>query len=708
MRTNLFKSHYDYEAISRDFLIFRIAVADKSDRAHLPRMVQIVQDEFHPLGVFYAYGGWAFLTFSRPSTAEVRTLAQRLREHPRLAAATVVEIQITQAPKVKPAEDATILFGHWVTGLLLNCLPALLQKSRRVELPASVANGRMYLVVKGPTVKALNFEAWQVNFNKQQALHLARGRFERLTPFWHKQLIKAQNWNKQSFWLWEAKSATLNAIHLPVTDEDRLPSNVFFQPDMPWPKKERATGTFFVTGKERDFEDSKVGALFRVLKLADRLLKPWIRWEPLLEDWQTYFLTNDPKKLPQRVQTYFAALSVPIEVLDVIHEPPIQAEAKELVKTWQENFPKLPVPACVSELHQAMPQIAMIYSKDHYEENPEQDDYLKTRGPLVQHWCIGTPGKMKDKLTVCLKELALKQDLHRRKAEFLEWKKYGFAETYTFIRVHFNSHRDPERRLALVHMHPDGSLESSVDRVLGTESFRPEIEALYNQLVSARNDFVGFGPTKDAPYQVEGAVMKGGRDLNLIYRSEAIALPNPDLLQPYLDKLYQELPESLRPAKAFADLLREALPHRPDVADHLEQQGGLVNRGLLKQLYRELSLNKGETQAINKIVQLSTGLLANLPRAKVQKHSLLRFKMNLQWRQEGEQLAYIVGYSDAASLKTIFQKASHIRYVIPAPGHSLFFKELFPTLDDNSIRVEENTVLPAPFKYLTEVLESES
>jgi hypothetical protein len=49
-----------------------------------------------------------------------------------------------------------------------------------------------------------------------------------------------------------------------------------------------------------------------------------------------------------------------------------------------------------------------------------------------------------------------------------------------------------------------------------------------------------------------------------------------------------------------------------------------------------------------------------------------------------------------------FQRACHLRKVVPVNGSQLIFHDILPTLNVDFVRTGQSTVLPFPFKYIRE------
>lgn len=397
-------------------------------------------------------------------------------------------------------------------------------------------------------------------------------------------------------------------------------------------------------------------------------------------------------------------------------------ESKVIISLLRDQIetmlPKLASPILSSVPKPDSLNIVLVHETHWYEKMKQPDPYIKDRNCACQHITIESlQASLKNdsriQILVCLKELCLKQDLAQRVALFTDWHRFSFLEPYTFATMHFPSSRDGEGRYSAVTIQPDGRIESETFCTSSDDILVKPMPDIYER-AQAHGEHVRKC-VENFNYHLEGVIINGKGSINLIYRTEMTTMPNQKQLLEALGTTFGAFPKQVSSPRALSTwiqgIFREPTDH-PWSTLRIDALLLEINKDskpfdqslLLKALRTAKWKNNRERVFLCAKLQTEFAISLQLSRSKANKESFFSFKTNLRYREIGDdQLMYVVGYQDSASLKQSFSKASHFRHVFAPQGNALFFKELFPSFDDNSIRLDENTVLPLAFKYVREV-----
>jgi hypothetical protein len=612
------------------------------------------------------------------------------------------------------------MFGYWVVSLFINALPELIKKQAgETTLLFKTLNGKLFLFDRQCKSTDLQIQAWQVRLGKDRVLAMRRTTFKRFDKTSFDLQKKNAKKNGEAIWAFDKTIGTLMRLSQPIEEALQSSAPLFIQGVIHHDNVHVKAAPFFEFVSEKRFNQSRVGLYHQIEELVRRFASRWISIEPFELKLDQRLLTNTPGYWKNRVTDWLQTIDImPICIVDMIKTDESIDITRLLCNQIETILPKLPSPNFTSAPMPEALNIVLLHEPEWYDKMKQQDQYINNPSCICQHVTIENiqssfQNNSKTEILVCLKELCLKHDLTQRIAAFTDWHSFGFLETYTFATMHFPSGRDREGRCSVVTIQPDGRIESETYSTFSDDIQVRPMPYIYDQ-AQAHGTYIKKN-IENYNYHLEGAVINGRGSINLIYRTEMTTMPNQKQLSEALGKTFGAFPKQLSSPRDLSTWIRgifkEPTDHPWDTLriDSLLQEIHKESKPfdqalLLKTLKAAKWKNNKERAFLCEKLQSEFAISLQLSRSKANKESFFSFKTNLRYKQIGEdQLIYVVGYQDNVALKQSFSKASHFRHVFAPEGNSLFFENLFPTFDDNSIRLDENTVLPLAFKYVREI-----
>jgi hypothetical protein len=716
MNTNKYSISYNPDTINKDFIILMLNRTEKySYWPSTGTLLQSIGDEYKAFSIHYDFGNRAYLLLKRDENKDPQGLRSKLAHDPRLSGVTVELVSVCSEPQEHTSTAPQTLYGYWVVSLILNALPELIKSQGEDFLSKfRTLNGKLFLFDKSCKPTDLQIQAWQVRLGKDGVLALHRISFKRFNRQSYEIQKKQKRAERDAIWAFETTTNSLSLLSQSI--EEALQNNIplFTQGIIRHSNVHVKAAPFFDFGSENLFYKSRVGVYHTIEKLVQQFTSRWITITPTKHDLDSYMLMNNPKFWQNRVLNWIPTISQgPLYLIDLIGTGESKSKAIKLQEELSSLMPNFPTAIiCTTPKSKAL-NIVLVHEHEWYESIGQNDPYIRKREFICQHVTIENLPANTTEILVILKELCLKNDLNSGVANFTNWVDFNLKEPYTFSTLHFPSRRDEEGRCSMVTIQPDGKLSFESYSTFSDDILIRPMPDFYTE-VNTHVDYIKKN-IDISNYRLEGVIINGNGDINIIYRTEMVTMPDQNQLNKAIGSTFSSFPYQLTTPESMASWIQNIFNEPSEVKwdeekvktllTEIIKESKTVNQGkLLVALRAARWIQNKERKFLCSRLQTEFGVTLQLSRNKSNKESFFSFKTNLRYKKIGEEeLIYVVGFQDNVGLKPAFSKASHFRHVFTSLQSSMFFEELFTTFDDNSIRLDENTVLPLAFKYVREI-----
>jgi hypothetical protein len=374
--------------------------------------------------------------------------------------------------------------------------------------------------------------------------------------------------------------------------------------------------------------------------------------------------------------------------------------------------------------------LRIIHDVDYYEENAQKDEYLLSTDNFQRQnltiESIESVSDIKPIVKNIITELLIKRDIGLQKLELFDWSKLKTEKRWTF-----GIYDNKVKKFVFMNINPDGSFNfKQVDQTLidGCQDYPYYIE----MLETAKQDKSKKG------FELEGIIVYGESnineesDINLLFKTDEISLPDLFQIESILKEVETELPENKQTGYELAEIVKEFLQQQSGLnikkskplsiekfqtfSEKLKESGEeSISKGKFKSLIAEYlgTKRKGEKKEIDvsntkeatsfiKYLLENHGIRLKLPQDNQSKEYLFDGSLNIKYFGENEEEAYYFVGQAKKDVKFSFKDACHIRKVVAVNGSKLIFRQLLQTMDVDFVRTGQSTVIPFPFKYIRE------
>jgi hypothetical protein len=213
--------------------------------------------------------------------------------------------------------------------------------------------------------------------------------------------------------------------------------------------------------------------------------------------------------------------------------------------------------------------------------------------------------------------------------------------------------------------------------------------------------------------KLEGLVVSEDGDINLLFRTNEMAVPNLPEIAKIIDEVETELPKDKNTGNTLADLIDKfTMQSMSKDSDKLS---------LLIDDLKKLGDEEIKKNSLNKIINATTGKNSTVTK-ELRNYFLNEYNIRLIFSKDKDnrqelfdaaldikyfgtseiEAHYFVGQRDIN--KYSFKDACYFRKIVAVNGSKLIFKELLATMDVDFVRTGQSTVIPFPFKYIREYL----
>jgi len=702
--TNRLQVQFNIEAIRRDFVFIRFERQAKlKNWIGAEQLDLLLGKDFNAFSTMFQYGKFAYVMFKKP--IDVHELLLRMRSNELFADDAVIEV----LPTDDENNNQDCIRGEWLAQILLNSVSS--SRSRFPQYQFCNLTGSLLIVLK-PTSKKY-IDAANITIENGWLLVSKVKRYRSLIDIKSElKIISAQ----------KRKKELTNALDKPnYTYKNDTGALIRHLKKDGTPDSKSTFVECGLTGKRVSlpflefknldaFQRSRAGIFHVVLNLIREKISKYITVElsqRVIDD--KCILETSLIKDTEKVRDLLSDKI--IHIVDKLNDKESKTTVENLKKLIKESkaFSSAKITDGKNDNSNSL-NIRIVHEKSYYKQDEQKDDYASSDTKIIRQnitiESLNASENWKSVITTCIKELLIKQDINNCKFSLFNWSNLQLSGVWTFAVL-----EQENNRVVFMEVETNGSFkffDYSDLNLLTWERFDKYRTALTID-------------RKDKKLSLEGVVVSSEGDINQIFRTEEITMPNLEEIHSILREKDSELPESISTGNALSKIVHQYLKtytvtnqEKFEVLiDSLNQVG---QQNISKLVFYDLIKNKlgsaiGSANTKDSI-QLRDYMLEKfgvrfiVTKDKETTEELFNSSVDIKYFGESEREAYYFVGNSRASIQSSFKDSCHLRKitVLPDSKDKLVFSKLLPTMDVDFVRTGQSTVIPFPFKYIREYI----
>lgn len=683
---NKINATFNNEKIAEDFDIYKLTKEGKRD-FFTTNVLDIPKLQFKAKSVVYTFGSIWYVMFKK-GTVDKTEFKNAINE----------ESPNTTVEKVDILVDN--IYPNVMTQLILNML-----YSNDDDTTYSNITGALYFLNNKwmkkdtKTGELKSFYCIRFKLSSDMFMELA------VTTFSNLKCFKSEKIRSQGKYLFDKDTGAFRKkLKTDEDDENKL----FVMRSLS--SKKHNTVPFLNFESLKGFKSSKVGIFDKFISEVEKELGAYITIENGgYKDYKTVTAEDDSFE----VKSYGELLSG----TDIVIEDLVQSEeSRELVNRIRVDFENnYKIKTRVGQIDKEAFNIRIIFDKEYYEKNELEDPHNNISSDyVVQHRTIESfesyssvksdraanayHKKENATLKKIIQELIIKDDIRNNKISLVNWSKYGYEESWTFVSrkeiKNVENSKNKNYLYAKMVVAIDGSFEITIydDR---------EDNFLEWEFSEIENTFTKY---KNPELKPEGLFYRSIDNINVILHTEQFTMPD-----------YKKLSEKLKLSdvneKVDVEKIINSIINMPcdnnavaDKRDEFLEELKTFSRYEKRKVVNEaLNIRQKASKVINDYLYNDTGILINAElKSAENRDEYFSPILDIKYFNYKNKLYYFVGV-EPGDLKQSLNNACRIRCV--EAYENIEFEEVSRLLRVEFVRNGLNTVVPFPFKYLNEVLE---
>lgn len=698
IETNKLNIQFNIEAIKEDFAFIRFQRDNGKKWYGAKALDYLLGEEFKAFSVLFQYGKYAYAMFKKP--IDVYQLLAKIRNNEHFDDNIALEA-VPKAHLGNSSEEC--ICEAWLAQILINSLSS--SRSRFPKYHYCNLSGALLLVPDLSAKQSKEIDVAEIKINTNYSLEVKTVRYRTKISIIteikktsnNKRAKELKNALKKPEYMLELSTGSLRRI-LSLDEKDKKvdKKSVYIQCGVTGRK---ATRTFIDFESTDKFNKSRAGIIHNVMCSIKQHLDKYMTVD--------FCQRKDDQRIPLQTKTLDKHKKIQhildgqkINIVDRVGNE----DSQELVKTLQ----KLIDPYLSSEKIVTIGKrdkkeafnLRIIHDKDYYEKREEKDEYLpSTHEYQRQNLTIESGNEFNEAiLTTIIKELLIKRDIQSGKFSLFDWEKLNLQGMWTFA-----SWNEEDNIIIFMEIQNNGNFKF---RKIEPEDIFSYQE--YNKYIELMTETRSGNSKKKQ--NLEGLIISNTGDINQIFCTDEITIPNLEEIATTLKEVELPFPENKRTGNSLEELVEEFIEQTSHsdtdklnpFLDHLRE---IADNELDKKEFRKL-LQKYKINKLGIVNKLRTYLLEKyqirLIFSKATENIETLFDASLDIKYFGEtdkEACYFVG--SRKNVKRYFKDACHIRQIVAVEG-KLIFQPLLQTMDVDFVRTGQSTVIPFPFKYIRE------
>lgn len=712
--TNRVKINFNINAIKEDFVFIRLERQNQNNKDKWygrKELDHLFGKDFNAVSVMFQYGKFAFAMFKKP--VDAYQLLNHIRKNEQFQNNTVIEV----VPLAVLDVNKECICEAWLAQILLNSLSA--PKSRFPQYQYCNLTGSL-LLLRDFDGKSKDFlDVAKITITSDFLLKVEIVRYRTKISILSelnkvkktgdkKRMTELQNALNKPIYKFEPSNASLQ-IHLP-SDGEIDSTSTYIECGA---KGKKASIKFLEFGSVDDFYKSRAGILHHLKTNIEKYLFKYMTVDFSSREYEiddTHTINNILMDKTHKIQPLIADQE--IHIVDRVNNE----ESRELINTLKELLyehyitNENAITIGKRENSDAF-NFRIIHNKSYYTQYDMKDEYKPSDNKTQrQNITIESNGGLSlAAVKTTIKELIIKREIISSKLNLFDWGQLKYEKSWKFGLGVDNKESKEIEKFIFMNIEPDGFFNFSEinSNLLGGYK---EYHTYIQEIEKAKKNEYKTG------LRLEGLVVSEDGDINLIFRTNEMAVPNLPEIAKIINEVETPLPEYKNTGNTLADLIDKfAMQSMSKDSDKIS---------LLIDELKKLSDEEINKNSLNKMINATTGKNSTVTK-ELRNYFLNEYNIRLifskdkDYREElfdaaldikyfvnsDTEAYYFVGQRDIN--KYSFKDACYFRKIVAVNGSKLIFKELLPTMDVDFVRTGESTVIPFPFKYIREHLNLE-
>jgi hypothetical protein len=712
--TNRLNINFNIDAIKKDFVFIRLARQSKDKWRGRRELDHLFGQDFNAAAVMFQYGDFAYAMFKRP--IDVYQLLSRIRANEEFQNNAVIEV----APLAIRDLKKDCICEAWLAQILLNYLSA--STSRFPQYQYCNLTGSLLLVIefKGKNKDGLNVAKITItsDFLLKVQIVSYRSKFSILSELNkvkkngdNKRIIELQNALKKPNYRFEPENNSLR-IHLD-SDSEIDSKSIYIECGI---KGKKASIQFLEFSSSNAFYKSSAGILQYVKTSIKKHLSTYMTVDFCYREIDSKKeINNILMDKPKNIHKFLTGQQ--IHIVDRVNNEESLERITELKKMLLSNYITDENLINVGEQDKAEAlNFRIIHDKSYYKEKDIEDEY-KASDNNTQRQNITIESNKEISMAVVkttMKELIIKRDIQEERFSLFPWSsKLNPQGIWTFATCDEDS-----SHVVFMKIDPNGSFKF----------FNDDSNKFYLEKFEDYRQFIIDSKTGKKIRNLEGLVISETGDINQIFLTDEISLPDISEIEKILHEIETELPKDKQTGNDLAIIVEEFVKQLYGIESEFNIEkfnsfsNALMERGnnpiskselysLIRQYLGTNSKNKdtyiGNTKEATRFRDYLLDkheIRLKFPQDNQSKDDLFDAYLNIKYFGKTEKEAYYCVGDRRENVQTSFKDACHLRQIVAVNGSKLIFQELLPTMDVDFVRTGQSTVIPFPFKYIREYL----
>ncbi len=696
--TNRLQVKFDIEALKRDFVFIRFEKQTKQKQwIGSEQLDLLLSEDFSAFATMFEYGKFAYAMFNRP--IDVHKLLTKLRQDELFADDAVTEV----IPTDDQSNNSDCIRGAWLAQILLNSLAS--SRSRFTQYQFRNLTGALLIAI--PNRKYLDVvKVWIDSKNwlllsqpiRYRSLVDIRSELTKTTnPTRKKELGNALS---KPYYRFEASTGTL-IRHL--TRDGNPDSKTTYVAC-------GVTGTrvslqFLEFSSLNAFKKSKAGILHEVLNLITEKLPSYMTVNLSQRDIENKcelknLLIKDSKKVNVLLSNQ------QIHIVDRVNDADSIDMVEKLKNLIIDKIGLSSENITIGKKDKSKSlNFRIIHEEAYYDQQNKNDEYVRSDiNTTRQNITIESleEDSLNSIVITGIKELLIKQDINLHKFSLFEWSRLDLSGIWTFVMWDQDS-----ENVVFIEIEPNGSFCFSEFDLLNWGKFE-EYRAF---MVDQKGKKL---------LNLDGLVISDDGDINQVFFTHEITVPNLNLIYNILEEIQQPFPRDISTGSTLSIVAKKFLESNTVLETDkfnifLEELSKIGNQEIIKEKFYKLMANYlGASNKVNTkdATQLRDYFLDKhkvrfkFPQDNQNKEQLFSSSVDIKYFGETDREAYYFVGNSKASIQSSFKDSCHLRKIVAVGKDSkLVFSQLLSTMDVDFVRTGQSTVIPFPFKYIREYIE---
>ena len=693
--TNRLNITFNLDAIKQDFVFIRFTRERKTNWHGAAELDYLFGKDFNAAAVMFQYGKYAYAMFKKP--VDVYQLLSRIRANKEFDDNAVIEV----LPRVSRHDSEECICEAWLAQILLNSLSS--SKSRFAKYHYCNLTGSLLLVRDFEGKNKDYLDVAKITLTSDYLLEVKtvrhRTRIAVLSEIKNtsdnKRKKELQNALDKPHYRFEASTGSLRR-HLP-RDGEPDPKLTYIECGL---KGKKASTAFLEFGNIDNFYKSRAGTLHHVISRIHEDLSKYMNVDfSVLEIDKTIELNNTLLKKLEKLRSLVDGQL--INIVDKVNNK----DSNDLVTTLKafihpDYVTDEKLITCSKRDKECALNFRIIHDCDYYDKMKLEDEHLPSTDKFYrQHITIESNETISNAtLKTSIKELLIKRDISSRKLNLFDWYKLELTGVWTFA-----AWDEDANHVIFMEIQPNGNFEF----------YQIDYQDIFSyQKFKTYREFMTENNSENKLRTLEGLVISDENDINQIFCTDEISLPDLPKIKDIINEVETELPEKKRTGTDLAALIQKFITEifQKDSAelvaffDELQRLGSsdLNKNSFRKLLNEQLGKNTNVASELRNYLLNQHEIRLNFSKQKESLEDLFAASLNIKYFGETEKEAYYFVGSRRENVQFSFKDACHLRKIVAVNDSKLIFRQLLPTMDVDFVRTGQSTVIPFPFKYIRE------